>query len=139
MYVPNEVGAFGSTYNSIEDLDEGWNFYLTRTRLKALDRPSQRCDEEIIHPNTSACILAFMEDKLKCSFSQVLDGYGRESAWEPCSSSSQLKEITQLSAQLGEADDTEIYELTGDGKIECASYVSIFYVKHGNLKGFLLV
>ena len=123
MYVPNEVGAFGSTYNSIEDLDEGWNFYLTRTRLKAIDRPSQRCDEEINHPNTSACILAFMEDKMKCSFSQVLDGSGRESVWEPCTSNSQLQEIAQLSAMLGEADDTEIYELTGDEKIECADYV----------------
>ena len=123
MYVPNEVGAFGSTYNSIEDLDEGWNFYLTRTRLKAIDRPSQRCDEEINHPNTSACILAFMEDNLKCSFSHVVDGSGRGSAWKPCSSSKQLKEIAQLSAKLGEADDTEIYELTGDEKIECASDV----------------
>ena len=127
MYVPNEVGAFGSTYNSIEDLDEGWNFYLTRTRLKAIDRPSQRCDEETNHPNTSACILAFMEDTLKCSFSQDLGGSGRISPWEPCSSSSQLKNITQLSAQLGEADDTEIYDLTGDEIIECASYFSIFF------------
>ena len=126
MYVPNEIGAFGSTYRSIKDFDEGWNFYLTRTRLKAIDRPSQRCNEELNHPNTSACILAFMEDKLKCSISQVLDESGRESVWEPCSSSNQLTEIAQLSAQLGEADDTEIYELTGDEKIECTSYQPCF-------------
>ena len=47
MYVPNGVGAFGSTYKEIEDLGEGWNFYLTKTRWKYLDRPTHRCGEEI--------------------------------------------------------------------------------------------
>ena len=47
MYVPNGVGAFGSTYKEIEELDEGWNFYLTKTRWKYLDRPTHRCGEEI--------------------------------------------------------------------------------------------
>ena len=119
MYVPNEVGAFGSTYKSIEDLDEGWNFYLTRTRLKKIDRPSQRCDEEIIHPNTSTCILEFIEDELKCSL-KVLDilGSDRGSDKESCHSSSHLRELAKLSAKLGEADDTEIYDMTGDGQIE---------------------
>ena len=49
MHVPNGVGAFGSTYRQIDDLHEGWNFYLKRTRWRKLDRPSQRCDEEIRH------------------------------------------------------------------------------------------
>ena len=43
MYVPNGVGAFGSTYKEINDLDEGWNFFLTRTRWRYLDRETQRC------------------------------------------------------------------------------------------------
>ena len=125
MFVPNEVGAFGSTYKSIEDLDEGWNFYLTRTRLKKIDRPSQRCDEEVLHPNTSSCILAFVEDKLKCSL-RVLDILGRESSsqYEPCYSSTQpgiLREMAILSAKLGEMDDTEIYKETGDGHLECTN------------------
>ena len=47
MYVPNGVGAFGSTFKEIDDLDEGWNFDLTRTHWKYLDKPSQHCDEEI--------------------------------------------------------------------------------------------
>ena len=46
MHVPNGVGAFGSTYRQIDDLHEGWNFYLKRTQLKKLDKPTQRCDEE---------------------------------------------------------------------------------------------
>ena len=45
MYVPNGVGAFGSTYKEINDLDEGWNFFLTRTRWRYLDRETQRCGE----------------------------------------------------------------------------------------------
>ena len=49
MYVPNGVGAFGSTFKEIHDLEEGWNFYLTRTHWKNLDRPSQRCQKEIRH------------------------------------------------------------------------------------------
>ena len=49
MYVPNGVGAFGSTFKEIDDLDEGWNFYLKRTHWKHLDRPSQRCNEKIRH------------------------------------------------------------------------------------------
>ena len=47
MYVPNGVGAFGSTYKEIEDLDEGWNFFLTKTRWKYLDRPTHRCSAEM--------------------------------------------------------------------------------------------
>ena len=47
MYVPNGVGAFGSTYKEIEDLDEGWNFFLTKTRWKYLDRPTHRCSGEM--------------------------------------------------------------------------------------------
>ena len=119
MYVPNEVGAFGSTYKSIEDLDEGWNFYLTRTRLKKIDRESQRCDEEVLQPNTSSCILEFIEEELKCSLG-ILDlmGSHRGSDKESCHSSSHLRELAKLSAKLGEADDTEIYDMTGDGQIE---------------------
>ena len=45
MYVPNGVGAFGSTYKEINDLDEGWNFFLTKTSWRYLDRPTQRCGE----------------------------------------------------------------------------------------------
>ena len=47
MLVPNGVGAFGSTFIEIDDLDEGWDFYISRTHWKYLDRPSQRCDEEV--------------------------------------------------------------------------------------------
>ena len=49
MYVPNGVGAFGSSYKEIDDLDEGWNFFLTKTRWRYLDRPAQRCDEEVMY------------------------------------------------------------------------------------------
>ena len=47
MFVPNGVGAFGSTSKEIDDLDEGWNFYLTQTHWKYRDRPSQRCNENL--------------------------------------------------------------------------------------------
>ena len=126
MYVPNEVGAFGSTYKSIEDLDEGWNFYLTRTRLKKIDRESQRCDEEVLQPNTSSCILEFIEKELKCSLG-ILDliGSDRGSKKESCHSSSHLKELAKLSADLGEMDDTEIYKLTGYGQIKCKNFMNI--------------
>ena len=46
MFVPNSVEAFGSAYAEVEDLGRGWNFYVTRTHLKSLDRPTQRCEED---------------------------------------------------------------------------------------------
>ena len=70
--------------------------------------------------------MEFIEDKLECSLG-ILDTLGsdRRSKKAPCHSSSQLKELVKLSEQLDEADDTEIYEMTGDGQIECTHFESI--------------
>ena len=154
MYVPNGVGAFGSSYKEIDDLDEGWNFFLTKTRWRYLDRPAQRCDEEVMYvifelsshceaeriniicncnslndldlettknstfryPNTTSCIVEFIEDQLGCSPNII--GSNKKSPRLPCETTSQLTEMAKLSRSLDEADDTAIYEMTGDEWME---------------------
>ena len=63
------------------------------------------------HPETTSCIFKFIEDELGCS-PDVL-GSNRGSTKAPCHSTSQMTELAKLSKRLDEADDTDIYEMTG--------------------------
>ena len=61
----------------------------------------------------------------------MLDNMGIErSKKAPCHSSSRVNELIQLSEQLDEADDTEIYEMTGDGQIECTNFENTIVPKY---------
>ena len=71
------------------------------------------------NPNTTSCIVNFIEDKLGCSPNII--GSNTRSPKAPCRSSDQLTEMARLSRWLDEADDTAIYEMTGDGYLESTS------------------
>ena len=63
--------------------------------------------------------MEFIEDKLGCSPNII--GSNRRSPKAPCHSSDHLTEMAKLSRWLDEADDTAIYEMTGDGYLESTS------------------
>ena len=64
------------------------------------------------YPNTTSCIVEFIEDQLGCSPNII--GSNKKSPRLPCETTSQLTEMAKLSRSLDEADDTAIYEMTGD-------------------------
>ena len=68
------------------------------------------------YSNTTSCIVDYIEDQLGCS--PNIMGSNRRSRKLPCETTNQLAEMAKLSRSLDEADDTAIYEVTGDGWME---------------------
>ena len=62
------------------------------------------------NPNTTSCIVEYIESKLGCSPSII--GSNKRSPMGPCRTSGQLAKLAELSRSLDEADDTAIYEET---------------------------
>ena len=75
---------------------------------------------KIRYPNTTSCIVEFIENKLGCSPNII--GSNRRSPRAPCYSSDHLAELAKLSRWLDEADDTAIYEMTGDGWMQSSAH-----------------
>ena len=63
------------------------------------------------NPNTTSCIVEFIESRLGCSPNII--GSNKRSPVGPCRTSGQLAELAGLSRSLDEADDTAIYNMTG--------------------------
>ena len=66
--------------------------------------------------------MEYIEDKLGCSPNII--GSNTRSPKAPCHSNDQLTEMAKLSRWLDEADDTAIFEMTGDGCLESTSPAS---------------
>ena len=58
----------------------------------------------------------YIEDQLGCSANII--GSDKKSQKLPCETTNQLNEMAKLSRSLDEADDSAIYEITGDGQLE---------------------
>ena len=84
--------------------------YITQTHLKALDQPTQRCSQEAMNTNTSACIASFIEKQLGCNTKILGSQYSNT---PPCTTKSQLLALANISRMLDEADENDIYEMTG--------------------------
>ena len=84
--------------------------YITKTHIKALDQPTQRCNQENANVNTSACIARFIEKHLECNAMNLGSRYlGKP----PCTTYSQLLGLANMSRLLEQADGNEIYQMTG--------------------------
>ena len=125
MVVPNEKTVYGSastivlTTGRYTTSDASYCYrnekysqvlYITRTHLKALDQPSQRCNQRNANITTSTCIARFLEKKLGCN-PMIL---GSEFSQTPkCTNKTQLLALANASKQFAEADEDDIYEITG--------------------------
>ena len=84
---------------------------ITKSRLKALDQPSERCDSSTGDPNTSQCIARYIEDEVGCSL-KIQGGMSRRGI-PPCKLLSELEALKNITRQMREADANTIFELTG--------------------------
>ena len=84
--------------------------YITKTLIKTLDRPAQRCDPENKDTNTSACIAGFVARQIGCN--PMIYG-SQYSGTPPCTTNSELMAMVNSSKLLEHSDGNEIHELTG--------------------------
>ena len=115
MYIPNQINVYGSQYKFAHQFDGeksyDWKIFLTRTRMKAVDQPSQRCTD-IGDYDTSACIARYIEKELGCN--PRIHGSGTSIAQlRLCNSTTQLKRLANISMDLMETDANGIYNVTG--------------------------
>ena len=118
--MPNHMNVFGSAHQVITLTARGchrWQkkkfsttVYITKTQIKALDQPTQRCNEESTNVNTSACIAKFIEKELGCNAMILGSQYSRTSL---CTTKAQLLALANLSRIIARSDQNDIYDLTG--------------------------
>ena len=78
--------------------------------MKALDQPSQRCQQENSNITTSACIARYLEKNLGCN-PMIL---GSQFSKTPrCTNKTELLAFANASKLFGDADENDIYEMTG--------------------------
>ena len=84
--------------------------YITKTHVKALDKPNQHCDAENAKLNTSACIAGFIEQKVGCNAMTLGSQYSKA---PPCSTKLQLQALANISKTLEQSDENDLYNMTG--------------------------
>ena len=111
MTIPNMVKAFGSQSIEFEFLFQSdIRLRIAKSHVKALDQPSQPCNQDTKFLNTSACIAKFIEEKMGCGIRMLGSG---ESEKPLCSSGPELMNLSKIFEGLKHADDKYIYEKTG--------------------------
>ena len=120
MFVPNVRTVYGSAHQVVTLSARGcapWQkikfstiVYITKTQMKAIDQPAQRCHERTTNTNTSACIARFIEQKLGCS-AMTLGSH--HSSTSKCTTRSQLLALANLSKTFERSDGNDIADMTG--------------------------
>ena len=111
----NDVKIFGSFGVSLNILDTCAGFkyqklHIQRSHVKALDQPTQRCEEKLTNLNTSACIAGFIEKKIGCN--PNIEG-SQYSKLFPCRTKSQLLQLQNISSILSGLNENEVFVMTG--------------------------
>ena len=119
MFIPNWVNVYGSnSYRVNDDLikvekDSLYTQTITiaKSGLKALDQPSQRCDdnEENI-PETTSCIANYINKQLGCNMN--IHGH-MDNKMQLCNSTEQYDEWRNISMMFEKAGSNAINKLTG--------------------------
>ena len=122
VFVPNARTVYGSGRKSVtipncrgfgySDKNFAQVIHITKTHVRALDQPSQRCSSENKPEvqNTSACIARFIEDHVGCNTKIQGSQYSRAS---PCRTNYQLLDLKNLSRLLEGSNENDIYDMTG--------------------------
>ena len=83
---------------------------ISKSGLKALDQPSERCESGTSDPNTSTCIARYIENQIGCSMN--IHG-GGSTELLPCKSRTEQDAFINSTKKLQEANANTIYEQTG--------------------------
>ena len=125
MVVPNEKTLYGSastivlTTGQYSTSDSAYCYrtekysqviYITKTHMKTLDQPSQRCSQGNANITTSVCIARFLEKNLGCN--PLILG-SQSSKTSQCTTKTQLLALANASKQFEDADEDDIYAMTG--------------------------
>ena len=119
MFVPNYRKIYGSQHtmtNLRGGFERGKHYFykveLTKYHLIALDQPSELCDSESNNPDTSSCLLKFIERELGCR-PRIYGVDGLSQKHNYCNSSNQLKGLANISTQFSLMNANNIYSMTG--------------------------
>ena len=118
VFVPNGVKLFGSAHlitRGMSPLRCSFNsysqvIYITKVHVKALDQPSHRCTSETTRPNTTSCLASYIEREIGCIPNIKGSLYPKE---VPCNNKTQLDNLAKITRIFQNADENEIYEMTG--------------------------
>ena len=118
MIMPNGKSAYGSAsttvlindYDSYCDTRDIYSqvIYITRTHMKALDQPSQRCTNG--NMTISFCIARYLEKKLGCNPMTIGSQF---SSTPKCTTKDEVLELANASRIFEDTDENDIYEMTG--------------------------
>ena len=86
------------------------DIYITKSHVKAIDQSTRRCTNEPLIPTTSECLANFIERQIGCT--PNIQG-SRYPKGLPCNTKLQLHGLANITRQFQEADENEIYEMSG--------------------------
>ena len=120
MIMPNGKSVYGSASTTVL-INEGTGYcytrtkysqviYITKTHMKALDQPSQPCNNGHSNINTSICIARYLEEKLGCNPMTIGSQF---SSTPKCTTKAELLALANASRQFEDADENDIFEMTG--------------------------
>ena len=71
MHVPNWVKLYGSQYVSLQ-VGSHYKLYryrmtISKSHLRAMDQPSERCSDDPQTPKATTCIANFIEKQMGCN------------------------------------------------------------------------
>ena len=126
MFVPNRVRLYGSQTvwlnrepikESVKDREKDTKYNrqkltISKSRLKALDQPSEHCSTDNKNPKAGACIAKFIEEKLGC-WTPIYGNVSKALTVKVCNNSTQLQRLVDISRTFTAADANTIYEETG--------------------------
>ena len=116
--VPNHVGIYGSTYKTFyiqENFNLQASFDIKESQIKALDKPSQRCDASDEDLSVSKCVGRFIERNLNCSMRFLMSN----SMQKTCKLNENLdmeyfEHIeTLITHKINRQEEREMFEMTG--------------------------
>ena len=119
VFVPNEVKLFGSAHKTVYKSSGSYrcgiytftqDIFISKTHVKALDKPSSRCTKENAGINTTACLASYIERQIGCSPNIQGSQYPKGSH---CSIKLHLDGLVNISGIFQLADENEIYGRTG--------------------------
>ena len=86
------------------------DIFITKTHVRALNQPTQKCIQEINAINTSACIAGFIEQQVGCNANIMGNQYSEDN---PCNTKAQLLALANVSSMLSQANENDLYDMTG--------------------------
>ena len=119
MFIPNWVNVYGSNHlrvtNNLIHVEQDHRYSetitISKSGLKAMDQPSERCDSRAKKPSTSLCISKYIEKQVGCSMN--IQGHRMSNRMLACNSTPEYSAWKNISMVLEQAESNPIYKMTG--------------------------